>query len=64
MATLPLVARERVPVVMPLNYNSRMSTPYKRYIFAMDPSYPIQSWIILKYIAEAGALQIDHGQPQ
>jgi len=52
MATLPLVARERVPVVMPLNYNSRMSTPYKRYIFAMDPSYPIQSWIILKYIAE------------
>ena len=52
MATLPFVERERVPVVMPLNFNSRMSTPYKRYIFAIDPSYPIQSWIMVKYIAE------------
>jgi branched-chain amino acid transport system substrate-binding protein len=51
MATFPFVKRARVPVLMPLNFNSKMSTPHKRYVFAMDPSYPIQSWIMAQYIA-------------
>ena len=52
MATLPLIERERVPVVMPCNFNSRMATPFKRYVFAVDPNYMIQSWLIAQYIAE------------
>ena len=64
MATLPLVERERVPVVMPLNYNSRMSTPHKRYIFALDPNYPIQSWIMVKYIAEVEKKQGEAESPR
>lgn len=53
MATFPFVAREQVPVLMPMNFSSTMSTPYKRYIFALDPAYPIQSWLMVQYIADA-----------
>ena len=52
MATLPLVERERVPLVMPGNFNSRMTTPPRRHVFALDPNYLVQSWIIAQYIAE------------
>ncbi|MBT4136957.1 MAG: ABC transporter substrate-binding protein [Candidatus Latescibacteria bacterium] len=50
MATFPLIKRERVPLIGPGNFNSAMFTPAKRYVFALDPSYPTQSWIMLKYI--------------
>lgn len=52
MATFPLIKRERVPLIGPANFNSAMFTPPKRYVFGLDPSYPIQSWIMLKYIHE------------
>jgi branched-chain amino acid transport system substrate-binding protein len=50
MATFPLIKRERVPLIGPANFNSAMFTPPKRYVFGLDPSYSIQSWIMLKYI--------------
>ncbi len=53
MATLKLIERERVPVVMPFTWSSQMSIPAKRYVFAMDPNYQVESWIIAQYIAEA-----------
>ncbi|MBT3345713.1 MAG: ABC transporter substrate-binding protein [Gemmatimonadetes bacterium] len=52
MATFPFVKRARVPVLMPMNFNSAMSTPHKRYVFGHDPSYPIQSWLMVKHIVE------------
>lgn len=50
MATLPLIKREQVPLIGSGNFNSAMFTPPRRYVFALDPGYPIQSWIILQYI--------------
>jgi branched-chain amino acid transport system substrate-binding protein len=52
MATFPLLERERIPLIAPLTFASAMHTPPKQYLFAMDPSYSIQSWIIAKYILE------------
>ena len=53
-ATLPLLERERIPLIAPLTLSSTMHTPTKRYVFAIDPSYDVQSWIIVKYILETG----------
>lgn len=52
MATFPFIERERIPLVLPLTFASTMATPPKRYVFAVDPSYDIQAWIIVKYILE------------
>lgn len=52
MATFPFLERERIPLVLPLTMASTMYTPARRYVFAMSPSYSIQSWIIAKYILE------------
>lgn len=51
-ATFPFLERERIPLIAPLTLASTMHTPPKRYVFAMDPSYNIQSWTIVKYILE------------
>jgi branched-chain amino acid transport system substrate-binding protein len=53
MATLPLIERERVPVVLPLSVSSEMATPFKRYVFGLDPNYQIEAWMIVQYIAQA-----------
>ena len=52
MATFPFIERERIPLIMPGTYNSAIYQPPKRYVFAADPSYSVQSWIMVKYILE------------
>lgn len=53
LAVIPFVERERIPLIGPAGYNSNMSHPPRRHVFAVDPSYPVQSWIIVKHILEA-----------
>ena len=52
IATFPFIERERIPLIVPVTFASAVHAPPKRYVFAMDPSYNIQSWIIVKYILE------------
>ena len=52
IATFPFIEREKIPLVASGNFNSIMFTPPKRYVFALDPAYPAQLWIILKYIQQ------------
>jgi branched-chain amino acid transport system substrate-binding protein len=52
MATLPLIKRERVPVVLPGTFSSQMNIPAKRYVFGLDPNYQVESWLIAQYIVE------------
>ena len=56
-ATFPLLERERIPLVLPLAFASAMHTPPKQYLFSADPSYNIQSWIIVKYLLETEKAQ-------
>lgn len=51
-ATFPFIERERIPLIAPGTFASAMHTPPKQYLFAKDPSYNIQAWIIAKYILE------------
>lgn len=53
LAVFPLIKRERIPLVYPACFNTAMHTPPKRYVFAPDPDYAAQSWIMVKYIVEA-----------
>jgi len=52
MATLPLIERERVPLVWPATFSSQMAIPAKRYVFGLDPNYQVESWLIAQYIVE------------
>ncbi len=52
LATLPFIERERVPLILPLTLSSQMSTPAKRYVFALNPNYQVEAWLIAQYIAE------------
>ncbi|MBI2503828.1 MAG: ABC transporter substrate-binding protein, partial [Candidatus Latescibacteria bacterium] len=56
-ATFPFIERERIPLIAPLTFASAMHTPPKQYLFAMDPSYNIQAWIIVKYLLEVEKAQ-------
>ena len=55
LAVFPLIEREGIPLVGPACFNTAMHTPPKRYVFAPDPAYSIQAWIMVKYI-----LDIEH----
>ena len=52
MATFPLLQQEQIPLLFPLAFNTSMYTPPRRYVFALDPTYAIQSWIMVKYILD------------
>ena len=52
LAVFPFIERERIPLVYPACFNTAMHTPPRRYVFAPDPDYAIQSWIMVKYIVE------------
>ncbi|NKB69214.1 MAG: ABC transporter substrate-binding protein [Candidatus Latescibacteria bacterium] len=52
-ALFPFAERERIPIVLPLSPGSIMHTPAKRYVFALDPSYDIQAWLIVQQILKS-----------
>ncbi|MEW6751318.1 MAG: ABC transporter substrate-binding protein [Candidatus Latescibacterota bacterium] len=52
LAIFPLLEREHVPLVMPAAMTSAFYTPPRHEVFAVDPSYYAQAWIILRYLAE------------
>ncbi|NKB69213.1 MAG: ABC transporter substrate-binding protein [Candidatus Latescibacteria bacterium] len=49
-ASFPFIEHARIPVVAPISFASTMHTPVKRYVFATDPSYDIQAWLIVQHI--------------
>ena len=49
MALRPIVERELVPIVPALTFASVIYSPPSRYVFGLDPSYRMTSWILLEY---------------
>ena len=50
MALRPIVEREHVPIVPAVTFASVVYTPPSRYVFGLDPSYRMTSWILLHYL--------------
>ena len=51
-ALKPMVERDQVPIVNPMTFSSVIYTPTSRYVFGLDPSYRMTSWIMLNYVVE------------
>lgn len=51
-ALFPSIEREGVPLFGPAAFTSSFYTPPRRWVFAFDPSYYVQAWVMLRYLAE------------
>jgi branched-chain amino acid transport system substrate-binding protein len=51
-AVIPIVEREKVPLLWPTALSSAIYTPPRRYVFASMISYHISSWIMAQYVRE------------
>ena len=54
-AIIPMLEREKVPLLWPTALSSAIYTPPRRYVFASAISYRISSWIMAQHILENGA---------
>ena len=52
LALKPIVEREQVPIVPAASWASAIYNPPSRYVFGVDPTYRMQSWIFVEYIAD------------
>ncbi len=53
-AVLPMMEREKVPLLWPTALSSAIYTPPRRYVFASMISYHISSWIMAQYVRDTG----------
>ena len=60
LAVESILESEGVPLFAPCTWSSVVYTPARRYIFATDPSYRMQSWIMLDIIRR----EMQGGHPQ
>jgi len=52
LALKPIVEREQVPIVPAISFASPIYNPPSRYVFGVDPTYRMQSWVIVEYIVD------------
>ena len=52
LAIESILEREGVPLFAPSTWSSAIYTPPRRYIFGLDPSYRMQSWMMLSIIRQ------------
>ena len=52
LAVFPFIEREGIPLIGPNCFNTAMHTPPNHYVFALDPAYSIQAWIMVKHIVD------------
>jgi len=52
MAMRPMLERDKIPLVAPTSFASLTYTPPSRYLFGVDPSYRMTSWMLVEYIRD------------
>ncbi len=52
LAIMPMLEREKIPLVGPVAFSSSIYTPPRRYVFASSMSYRMASWVMAEHVVK------------